>query len=595
MKEQPERRRIIAQDGKSVPDAATVLDGVTPSLGQLQHWTRIVGLAQQTILERAAAMTGVPEVGSLNTTMDKIAEIQAESTQKGLQLWQNLMTGLAQGRGDGDEGSVSSDRRFRDPAWTDHPVYSVLRQSYLLLSDSLLRSVDSIDGLDAHEKDQARFAMQGVIDASSPANFPFTNPQVVQRTIETNGNNLLVGLERMMADIEKGQLRQTDVEAFTVGGNIAVTPGKVIHETPYYQLIQYSPTTKSVYETPLIIFPPWINRFYILDLSPEKSFVRWAVDQGLTVFMVSWKSADVSMADTVWDDYVGAQVDAIETVRGLLNVASVHAIGYCVAGTTLAATLAWLEARGRQDIVKSATFFTTQVDFSDAGDLKLFVDSQQIKMVERLVTDGFLDGRYLAATFNLLRGNDLIWSYVVNNYLLADDYSPFDLLYWNGDTTNLPAKWLRSYLEDLYRDNRLVQAGSLSVDGTPIDLRRITVPAYIQAGVEDHIAPARSVWKMQSHLSGPCRFVLAGSGHIAGVVNPPIKQKYQYWTCDVAVESLNEFRAKATETKGSWWPDWAVWIAAQAPVQVPANKARKPGKGNLPAMEDAPGSYVLAR
>ncbi|HEX7822946.1 MAG TPA: alpha/beta fold hydrolase, partial [Sphingobium sp.] len=351
----------------------------------------------------------------------------------------------------------------------------------------------------------------------------------------------------------------------------------------------------NVYETPLIIFPPWINRFYILDLSPEKSFVRWAVEQGLTVFMVSWKSADASMAETMWDDYVSAQVDAIDTVRALLDVDSVHAIGYCVAGTTLAATLAWLEVRGRQDIVKSATFFTAQVDFADAGDLKVFVDNQQIQMVERLVTDGFLDGRYLAATFNLLRGNDLIWSYVVNNYLLADDYSPFDLLYWNGDTTNLPAKWLRAYLQDLYRDNRLVQADSLSVDGTPIDLRRITVPAYIQAGVEDHIAPARSVWKMVNHISGPYRFLLAGSGHIAGVVNPPVKQKYQYWTCDETVGSLDEFRARATETKGSWWPDWAAWIAEQAPEQVPATKARKPGKGRLPALEDAPGRYVLTR
>ncbi len=543
-------------------------------------------------------MAGAEGVAPSNGTLDKIAEIQAESTHKGLALWQNLMTDLAQG-GPKDRSALSptasKDKRFRDPAWSDHPVYSVLRQSYLLLSDSLLRTVDGIDGLDSHQNQQARFAVQGMIDALSPANFPFTNPQVVQRTIETNGNNLLVGLERMMADLDRGQMRQTDVEAFSVGGNIAVTPGKVIYETPYYQLIQYSPVTKSVYETPLIIFPPWINRFYILDLSPEKSFVRWAVEQGLTVFMVSWKSADASMADMVWDDYVAAQVDAIDTVRALLDVESVHAIGYCVAGTTLAATLAWLAAHGRQGIVKSATYFTAQVDFADAGDLKVFVDSKQIQLVESLVTDGYLDGRYLAATFNLLRGNDLIWSYVVNNYLLADDYSPFDLLYWNGDTTNLPAKWLRTYLEDLYRDNRLVEANSLSVGGTPIDLRRVTVPAYIQAGIEDHIAPAHSVWKLVNHLSGPSRFILAGSGHIAGVVNPPAKQKYQYWTCDQAVGSFQEFRAQAAETKGSWWPDWAAWIAEQAPTRVPASKARKPGRGRLAALEDAPGSYVLAR
>ncbi len=557
-----------------------------------------MGLAQQTILERAAAMTGGQGIAPLNGTADKIAEIQAEGTQKGLQLWQNLMTDLAQGNAAGGAPAAdksATDKRFRDPAWSDHPVYSVLRQSYLLLSDSLLRSVDSVDGLDPRQKEQARFAMQGLIDAASPANFPLTNPQVVQRTIETNGNNLLVGLERMMADLERGQMRQTDVEAFTVGGNIAVTPGKVVHETPHYQLIQYSPTTKTVQETPLLIFPPWINRFYILDLSPEKSFVRWAVEQGLTVFMVSWKSADAGMAETMWDDYVAAQVDAIDTVRAVLDVESVHAIGYCVAGTTLAATLAWLAVRGRQDIVKSATYFTAQVDFADAGDLRVFVDNQHIQLIEQLVTDGYLDGRYLAATFNLLRGNDLIWSYVVNNYLLADDYSPFDLLYWNGDTTNLPAKWLRSYLEDLYRDNRLVQPDSLSVDGTPIDLRRITTPSYIQAGVEDHIAPARSVWKLVNHLSGPSRFLLAGSGHIAGVVNPPAKRKYQYWTCDEPVNGFDDFRAKAKETAGSWWPDWAAWVAAQEETQVPATKARQPGKGRLAAIEDAPGRYVLAR
>ncbi|MFT3966259.1 MAG: class I poly(R)-hydroxyalkanoic acid synthase [Sphingobium sp.] len=577
---------------------SAVLEGVAPSLGQLQHWTRIMGLAQQTILERAAMLSSGQGSGlaPLNATAEKIAGIQAESTQKGMQLWQNLMAGLSK------EGVIPKempvfpkDRRFGDPAWSDHPVYSLIRQSYLLLSESLLRAVDSIEGLDSHEKEQARFAVRGLIDAASPANYPFTNPQVVQRTIETNGENLLVGLERMMADLEKGQLRQTDTDAFTVGGNIAVTPGKVVHETPLYQLIQYSPTTKQVYETPLVIFPPWINRFYILDLSPEKSFVRWAVDQGVTVFMVSWKSADAALADTVWDDYVGAQVDAIDTVRELLDVASVHAIGYCVAGTTLAATLAWLDARGRQDIVKSATFFTAQVDFSESGDLGLFVDSQQIRLVEQLVTDGYLDGRYLAATFNLLRGNDLIWSYVVNNYLMADAYAPFDLLFWNGDTTNLPAKWLRSYLEDLYRDNRLVQAESLSIEGTPIDLRRIAIPCYIQAGVEDHIAPARSVWKMTHHLSGPWRFILAGSGHIAGVVNPPQKQKYQFWSAEEKVGSLDEFRAVATETKGSWWPDWIAWIDAHAPEKVPATRGRKPGKGRLPAIEDAPGRYVLMR
>ncbi|MET0239830.1 MAG: class I poly(R)-hydroxyalkanoic acid synthase [Sphingobium sp.] len=570
---------------------------MTPSLEQFQHWTRIMGLAQQTIMERAASLTSGQASSSdaMSGIATKIAEIQAESAQKGMSLWQNMMAGVT-----GEDPSIAvpvpaTDRRFRHSAWSEHPVYSLLHQTYLLFSDALLRMVDSFDGLDAHQKEKARFAVRSLIDAASPSNFPLTNPQVIERTLETKGQNLLLGLERMMADLERGQLSQTDAKAFTVGGNVAATPGKVVHETRLYQLIQYSPMTDTVLATPLVIFPPWINRFYILDLSAEKSFVRWAVEQGLTVFMVSWKSADATIADVSWDDYVGAQVDAIDTIRDLLDVKSVHAIGYCVAGTTLAATLAWLDVHGRQDIVKSATFLTAQVDFADSGDLGLFVDTQQIQVIDRLVKDGVLDGRYLAATFNLLRSNDLIWSYVVNNYLLADDYLPFDLLFWNGDTANLPGKWLRSYLEDMYRDNKLVQTDCLSVAGTPIDLRRITVPAYIQAGVEDHIAPARSVWKLMHHLSGPRRFLLAGSGHIAGVVNPPAKRKYRFWSTTESAGSLDEFRAIAAETPGSWWPDWFAWTEALDTSRIAATGARQPGGGNRPAIEDAPGRYVMTR
>lgn len=564
-----------------------------PSLEQLQHWTRILGQAQQRLMERGAALASEQTTGaeSFKTVLDRIAKIQTESGHKGFEMWQAMFAQMA---GNGRPAAVASkDKRFADPQWHENPVYSLIRQTYLLACETLMRMTDSVDGLDPRQKEKLRFAMRNILDAASPSNFPLTNPQVVQRTLETNGENLRTGMERMLADLERGQLSQTDLKAFRVGDNIAATPGKVVAETPLYQLIQYSPTTETVAETPLIIFPPWINRFYILDLAPEKSFVKWAVDQGLTVFMVSWKSADASMADTVWDDYVvRGQVHAIDTVRDLLNVESVHTIGYCVAGTTLATTLAWLSARGRQDIVKSATLFTAQVDFAEAGEVSLFVDDQQIDLVSQLMTDGYLDGRYLAATFNLLRSNDLIWSYVVNNYLMADDYLPFDLLYWNGDTTNLPAKWLRAYLEDIYRDNRLVAPGSLSIDGTPIDLRKVTVPAYIQAGIDDHIAPAPSVWKVMHHFSGPRRFVLAGSGHIAGVVNPPAKQKYQYWTCEGEPATLEEFRAEAVETKGSWWPDWITWIDMLAPAKIPAKKARQPGKGKLPAIEDAPGRYV---
>jgi polyhydroxyalkanoate synthase len=399
----------------------------------------------------------------------------------------------------------------------------------------------------------------------------------------------------MLRDLGKGQLTHTDPQAFEVGRNIAITPGKVVKRTPLYELIQYSPTTPEVLETPLIIFPPWINRFYILDLNPKKSFILWAVEQGLTVFMVSWKSADESLVDIKMDDYVLAQIDAIDTVRELLDVAAVHTIGYCVAGTKLAATLALLDARGEADKVASATFFTAQVDFSEAGDLSLFLGDEQMQMISQVSAEkGYMDGRYMAATFNMLRGRDLIWNYVVNNYLMGEDYPPFDLLHWNGHTTNLPAKWHQIYLKQLYQENRLVQPGGITIDGTPIDLGRVRTPTYVQAGREDHIAPPQSVWKITHHFKGPLRFVLAGSGHIAGVVNPPDAQKYQYWINEDKVSTLDEFVEGAREVKGSWWPDWLTWLKSHGEQTVFAIDARQPGAGKLPAIEDAPGSYVKA-
>jgi polyhydroxyalkanoate synthase subunit PhaC len=415
---------------------------------------------------------------------------------------------------------------------------------------------------------------------------------VLERAVATRGESLLKGLEHLLGDMARGQMTHVDRSAFKVGENIAATPGKVVHETPLYQLIHYAPTTAQVLAVPLVVFPPWINRFYILDLNPAKSFVKWCVDNGISLFMVSWKSADASLSDVMWDDYIAAQIDAIDTIRARLDVPAVHSIGYCVAGTTLAATLAVLAAKGQADKVASITFFTAQVDFELAGDLKLFVDDAQLAMLEQLSAPGYLDGRYMAATFNLLRGRDLIWNYVVSNYLMGQDYPAFDLLYWNGDTTNLPAKWHRQYLTELYRDNRLVVPGSLSSQGVPIDLRKIATPAYVQAGREDHIAPAESVWRIMHHLAGPKTFVLAGSGHIAGVVNPPAAQKYQYWTGDSEAASLADFVAGASETKGSWWPHWLGWLTAHGAAKVPAKGARVPGGKGNPAIEDAPGRYV---
>ena len=514
-------------------------------------------------------------------------------------LWESLLGQYGIGPGEAEAGHTPrlprEDRRFADEKWRSQPFFALVHQTYLMIAEELEAMVDSIEGLPDDRREQMRFATRVLIEALSPANFPLTNPSVLERTLETKGDNLVKGLQHLLSDLKRGQLTHTTPGAFTLGENVAVTPGEVVYQTPLFQLIQYTPVTAKVLETPLLIFPPWINRYYILDLNPKKSFIRWAVEQGLTVFVVSWKSADASMADLTQDDYIRAQMEAIEHVRARLKVPSVHTIGYCVAGTTLAATLAILARREEDARIASATFFTAQVDFEKAGDLRLFVDDMQLKLVEQLSGDGYLDGRYLAVTFNLLRGRELIWNYVVNNYLMGEEYPAFDLLFWNSDTTNLPARWHKEYLRDLYRDNKLVVPDALSADGTPIDLTRITTPAYIQAGREDHISPPDSVFRMTHHLRGPIRFVLAGSGHIAGVVNPPAAAKYQYWINDETCTSIDQFLEGATEHPGSWWPDWIEWIHALGPKTVAARGKRKPGGKTDHTIEPAPGSYVKTR
>ncbi len=531
--------------------------------------------------ETDAAIQGMAEAGTQMVNF----------WRQGIDSWAPLLAPLAAA----GRGKVHPrDKRFAGSEW-EHPVFDLMRQGYSVMSDYMLGAVENLDNVPPEQRARIAFAVRTIVEAMSPANSPLTNPVALNRAVETKGQSLMSGLQHLVEDLKRGQLTHTDPQAFRLGENIAVTPGKVVHQTPLYQLIQYAPQTETVLKTPLVIFPPWINRFYILDLTAEKSFIKWCVDQGLTVFVASWKSADASMSEVVWDDYIAAQIDAIDTIRGLLDVDQVHTIGYCVAGTTLTATLAILAARGEADKVKSATFFTAQVDFSRAGDLLNFIDDAQLKLIESLETNGYLDGRYLALSFNLLRGKDLIWSTVVNNYLLGQDYPAFDLLHWNGDVTNLPAKWHRAYLCDLYRDNRLVQPGALSALGVPIDLTKVETPSFIQAGREDHIAPVESVWKIRDHFRGPLEFLLAGSGHIAGVVNPPAQMKYQYWTNANPVSSLEEFVAGATETKGSWWPYWHEWLERFGADKVPAVGPRLPGGGGLKAIEDAPGTYVKTR
>ena len=568
-----------------------------PSLEDWQHWALVMARANQMIMEawadNLAQGKSMPGFGLpvAHATNDPMAWMTAgaEAWSKGMEAWSQML-------GQYSAAGEKKDRRFASPEWRDNPIFDTVRQSYLAISDKLLGTVEEIEGLDDAARDRLRFATKGFVEAMSPANFMATNPDVMKRTVETKGENLLAGLKNMLADITRGQVTQSPDGAFELGRNLAVTPGKVVYETKLFQLIQYAPSTDEVLETPLVVFPPWINRFYILDLTPEKSFVKWTVDQGVTLFMVSWKSADESIRDIGMDDYVSAQEEAIDVIRDLLGVEKVHTIGYCVAGTTMAATLAYLAGKGEAEKVASATFFTAQIDFEDPGDLKMFVGDDTLATLKQLTAEtGVLDGRVMAATFNLLRGKDLIWNYVVNNYLMGNDPTPFDLLHWNGDVTNLPGEWHRDYLERLYRQNLMMKPGGLEVKGVPIDLGSIETPAYIQAGREDHIAPAPSVWKLTRVLKGPKRFILAGSGHIAGVVNPPAANKYQYWTSDEPATTLQEFIAYSTEHKGSWWPDWIQWLNGQGPKKVKAKGARVPGEGKLKPIEDAPGRYVRTR
>jgi polyhydroxyalkanoate synthase subunit PhaC len=586
--------------------------------GEPVHWAEVARKLQNMWLDFQAAQVGQPRpvphysdpVRWVATAEEVVRALPLADPDRQKRLWEDGLalfeTVLGQygigPRADeagaaGDEGPrmPRSDRRFADPLWRHNPFFAVMHQGYLMLSEELLAMAEQAEAIEPERKRQLAFATKAMVDALSPANYALTNPVALARAGETGGQSLVDGMDHLLKDIARGQLTHTAPDAFKLGVNIADTPGKVVYETPLFQLIQYAPTTEQVLAVPLVIFPPWINRFYILDLNAKKSFVRWALDQGISLFMVSWKSADASLADTVWDDYIAAQIEAIEHVCKRLKVPATHTIGYCVAGTTLAATLAVMARKGLADKVASATFFTAQVDFEDAGDLLNFVDDGQIEMLRALATDGYVDGRYLAATFNLLRGNELLWNYVENHYLKGEGYPAFDLLHWNGDYTNLPAKWHRDYLRELYRDNRLIVPDALSACGVPIDLRQIATPCYIQAGKDDHIAPARSVWKLTRHLSGPWTFLLAGSGHIAGVVNPPAANKYQYWTNPGPADTLDDFVAGASEHPGSWWPHWRDWLVAQAPAKVKAKGKRKPGGKSDRVIEDAPGRYVATR
>ena len=490
-----------------------------------------------------------------------------------------------------------TDKRFKDPKWQQNIIFDLMKQSYLLAARWVSDQVQDTSEADAHTREKAKFYVNQLADAFSPSNFVLTNPEVLRITLEKNGENLVDGMRNLLEDIERGhgklQIQQTDMNAFTVGKNIATTPGKIVYQNDLMQLIQYEPRTKQVYRRPLLIFPPWINKYYILDLTNEKSFVKWASDQGYTVFVVSWVNPDAHLAMKSFESYMYEGIyDALNAVEKATGEKEVNAIGYCIGGTLLAATLAHM-AQEKDTRIKSATFFAAQVDFSEAGELKVFIDEEQLTDIEHRMEEkgGYLEASVIAQTFNMLRSNDLVWSYVVNNYLLGRAPVPFDLLYWNADATALPAKMHVFYLRECYLDNKLAK-GEMVLGGTKLNLNDVTIPVYLQSSVDDHIAPYNSVFKATKLFKGSTRFMIAGSGHIAGVINPPSQHKYQYWTNDTPADTPAEWRKGATEHPGSWWPDWDSWLAPLSGDMVPA---RVPGDHKLKVLESAPGSYVIRK
>jgi polyhydroxyalkanoate synthase len=531
------------------------------------------------------------------TDKERSSELQMKMGKAYLDLWGASMRRLS---GEAAEPAIAPsprDKRFADPEWKSNQFFDFVMQLYLLTTQWAQDLVRNADGLDPHTRKKAEFYVLQITNALAPSNFVLTNPEVLRETLASNGDNLVRGMKMLAEDIEAGhgtlRIRQSDPSNLEVGVNMATTPGKVIFQNDLMQLIQYSPTTENVLRTPLLIVPPWINKFYILDLKPGKSYIKWCVDQGLTVFVISWVNPDKSLGTKTFDDYMKegplAAMDAIERATGELKV---HTMGYCVGGTLLASTLAWL-AEKRRVRVTSATFLAAQVDFSQAGDLLVFVDEDQISALERdMQAAGVLEGSKMAMAFNMLRSNDLIWSYVVSNYLKGQPPSSFDLLHWNSDATRMPAANHSYYLRNCYLENRL-STGSMVLDNTLLDLSKIKVPIYNLATREDHIAPAESVLYGSQFFGGPVKYVLSGSGHIAGVVNPPESGKYQFWTndhiCDV---TLADWLKGAQEHKGSWWPDWREWLGSIDAEEVPA---RSVGTEALPAIEDAPGSYVRVR
>jgi polyhydroxyalkanoate synthase subunit PhaC len=531
----------------------------------------------------------------------KLYEAQIDLWRRYLALWENV---TSRALGLTDKPLIlpdPNDRRFKDAAWGENRLFDYIKQSYLLSARWLQNTVQNIEGLDEKTRQKVDFYTRQFVDAMAPTNFVMTNPEVLRATIESNGQNLVEGLQNMLEDFERGQgqfnIRMSDPSAFKIGKNIAVTPGKVIYENELMQLIQYEAQTETVFKIPIFIIPPWINKYYILDLRPEKSFVAWLVAQGFTVFILSWVNPDARLSQKNFEDYLQEGiVEGIAVIRKTTQEMQIHAVGYCLGGTMLAAYLAAV-AEDKNNPIKTATLLAAQTDFSEAGELTVFIDEDQLEYIEELMEQkGYLSGRTMARTFNMLRANDLIWSFVVNNYLLGKDPFPFDFLFWNADSTRMPAAMHSYYLRQMYQHNNLAKPNHLNLLGQNIDLRKVKTPTYIQASREDHIAPYRSVYKTVTLFQGPVRFILAGSGHIAGVINAPSSHKYSYWKLPDDVEknpaSIDEWLNRAVEQKGSWWPDWRDWLAPQSGEKV---DPRDIGGQTVNPIEDAPGRYVFEK
>ncbi|HRY15598.1 MAG TPA: class I poly(R)-hydroxyalkanoic acid synthase [Candidatus Competibacteraceae bacterium] len=527
---------------------------------------------------------------------DKLIQAQVEFWKSYLDLWQHASQRLLGQETQPVIQPEPGDKRFKHEQWAENIVFDFIKQSYLLAADSLQNIVQDVEGLDEKTARKAQFYTRQFVDAMAPTNFALTNPMVLQETFDTHGENLLKGLQNMLHDLERGrgqlQIRMTDLEAFKPGENIASTPGKVIFQNELLQLIQYDPTTPTVHQRPFLFVAPWINKFYIMDMRPKNSMVKWMVDQGFTVFMTSWVNPDERLSEKTFDDYMLSCVAAMNAIEQATGEREINTAGYCLGGTLLLSTLAYLAAQGDAR-VKSAICFACMTDFSEPGELEVFIDEEIISLLEKQMGEqGYLDGSQMAGVFSMLRANDLIWYFVINNYLLGKDPYPFDLLYWNSDSTRMPKAMHSFYLRNMYQKNRLREPGGITLAGVPIDLRNIKTPVYFLSASEDHIAPWTSTYAGTQLVGGPVKFVLSGSGHIAGVINPASSDKYGYWTNPATPPSPDDWQRDAAKQEGSWWPDWLDWLKPNAGPLIPA---RTPGDGKLKPVEDAPGSYVKMR